>query len=109
LYCEKLVVRQQRRVARTHVGEDDPANFLTRVCQVADFLPVSAAPGLARLLEHSAAHIVEPAVIQASEPAVFDPAIAQISAPMRAMQADQAEPSLIVAEQHQLFPEYFHF
>jgi len=90
--------RQQRRLARTHVGEYDPANFVTRISQVADFLPVGAASGLPRLLEYSAAHIVEPAVIQASEPAVFDSAVAQIGAAMRAMQADQADPSLIVAE-----------
>src|ERR1044071_7396176 len=105
-YCEKLIIGQQRRLARTHIGKNDPAQFLTGIGWMVDFLPVRSASRLARLLEHPAAHVVEPAVIQASEPAVFDPAIAQIGAAVRAMEPDQAEPCLIVTEQHQFFAKY---
>jgi len=84
-YGKKLIIRQQRRLARPQVGENDAAGFLAGISAMVDFLFVDATPGLARLIEDPATYIVEPAVIQTSQTAVFDSAIAQIGAPMRAM------------------------
>src|ERR1051326_8746298 len=73
-----------------------------------DAVAVLAAVGLAGLLEASAFNIVKPAVVEAAEPAVFDPAVAQVGAAVRAMQAQQTRPTLIVAEQRQLLAQNFH-
>ena len=68
---------------------------------------VRAAARFAGLIEDSAADIVKPAVIEATQPAVFDASVTQVGAPMRAMQPDQTQPALIVAKQHQFFAEDF--
>src|SRR4051812_46007881 len=64
-----------------------------------------AAGWLARLLEATAADVVEPAVIDAAEAAILQPAVAQVRSAMRAVQADQARPSLIVPEQNQVLAQ----
>jgi len=64
-----------------------------------------SAARLAGLLQDLAANIVKPAVIEASQPAVFDAPITQIRSAMRAMDAQQSGTSLVVTEQHQLFAE----
>ena len=66
-----------------------------------DCVAVGAAARLARLFQTAAVNIVEPAVIEATQPTVFDAAVAQIRAAMRAMQSEQADPPLIVAKQSQ--------
>jgi hypothetical protein len=53
---------------------------------VTDLIPVCASSGLAGLFDNPAANIIEPAVINTSEPAVFDPPIAEIGSAMGAMQ-----------------------
>jgi hypothetical protein len=57
-----------------------------------------AALGLSGLLEAFAAHVVEPAVVEAAEAAVFDPCVAEVGAAVRAMQAEKSGPPLLVAE-----------
>ena len=44
-------------------------------------------------------------MIEAAQPAVLDPAVAEIGAAMRAVETEQAEAVAIVAKQHQLLAE----
>ena len=62
---------------------DDVLN--RKLLEVTSSGPAIPSVELARLIEHPATYIVEPAVIQTSQTAVFDSTIAQIGAPMRAM------------------------
>src|ERR1051325_11603713 len=74
---------------------------------MADAVSVFAAIGLARLLETAAVNVVEPAVVAATQPAVLDAAVAQIGAAVRAVNAQETRPPLIVAKQRELFAENF--
>jgi hypothetical protein len=85
--CEEFVVRQQRRVSRTHVSENHTARFKARISEMADFIPLSPSARLTRLLQNLAANIVKPPVIKTSKPAIFDPAIAEIRAAMGTMKS----------------------
>jgi hypothetical protein len=51
-----------------------------------DLIPVCASSGLTGLFDNPAANIIEPAVINTSEPTVFDPPIAEIGSAMGAVQ-----------------------
>jgi hypothetical protein len=51
-----------------------------------DLVPVRASSRLAGLFDDPPAHIVEPAVINTSEPAVFNPPVAEIRSAMGAVQ-----------------------
>jgi hypothetical protein len=73
-----------------------------------DLIPVCASSGLTGLFDDAAANIVEPAVINTSESAVFDPSIAEIGTTMRAVQAQETGPPTIVAKQHQLLAQNIH-
>jgi hypothetical protein len=58
-----------------------------------------------RHVDDFAVHVVKPAVIDAPQAAVVEPAEAQIRAAVRAVGIDEADPPAIVAKQHQLFAE----
>src|SRR5689334_21858327 len=64
-----------------------------------------SASRLTRHLENPAADVIEPAVIQASKPAVFDTPVAQIRSAMRAVKPEQSRSSGIIAEKNQFFSE----
>src|SRR5205823_3513933 len=115
---------QLRRRARAHVGVDDAADLATRIGGVPYALPKG---GKARALEGSskstrplgckpclrlsglfqaaALNVVAPAVVDAAEPAILDPAVAQVGPPVAAMDAQQARLALIVPEQHQVLAQ----
>src|ERR1043166_9566574 len=88
---EKLVIRQERRLARAEIGQNDSAGCATRISEVADLVSMGAAAGLAGLLDDPPADVVQPAVIEASEAAVFDASVAQIGAAMRVMEPHQPQ------------------
>src|SRR5207302_10700024 len=66
---------------------------------------VAAFRRLGRLLPAAPVDVVKPAMIEAAQPAVLDPAVAEIGAAMRAIESKQAEAVTIVAKQHQLLAE----
>jgi hypothetical protein len=49
--------------------------------------------------------IVEPAMIEAAQAAIFDTAVTQIGTPMGAVQSEETKRAVIVAEQDQLFAQ----
>ena len=61
----------------------------------------------ARLVENLAAHVVKPAVINAAQPAVFQPAVAQIRAAVTAMAIERADSTLLIAKDDQLLAHQF--
>lgn len=102
---EHLVIRQQRWLSFAHVREDDPALFQAGVSLVADVILETAAGGFCGGLEAPAVHVVEPAVVHAAEAAVLDPSVAQVCGSMRAVQIEQADSPVRIAEHDQVFAE----
>ena len=100
---EKIIVRQQWRFARTHVGEDHSRFFQAGIGAVANLIAMFAAARFARLFETAAVNVVQPAMIKATQAAVFDPAVTQIRAAVGTMNSQKSDSSLIVAKQHQIF------
>src|SRR5688572_5883170 len=100
---EKFVIRQQGWFTGAHISKNDSAHFLARVRKMADRISLRAAAGLAGLLDHATANVVQPAMIQASQTAVLDPAIAQVGAAMRTMEPQQSRPALVITKEDKLF------
>src|SRR5581483_10018539 len=96
------------RLAPSHVGDDESTLFDARVRRLSNPLVEGTAGGLSRLLDASAVAIVEPAVINAAQPAVFDAGIAQIRAAVGAMNSEQARPTVVVTEEHEILAEHAH-
>src|SRR6185437_17163501 len=82
---EKFVSRLARRRALAEIGEDQPARLETWIGRVADAVLERGA--LARLFETAPVPRQKPAVIDAAQPAILDPAIAEIDQAMRAVPA----------------------
>src|SRR5688572_9670918 len=79
---EKIVIRQQRRLSGSHVGEDRPCRFFARIGAMANLIAMFAAAGFARLLKTTAVNVVEPTMIKTTQPAVLDPPITEVRATM---------------------------
>ena len=105
---EELEIAQQWRLAAAEVGEDHARPFLAGIGGLAQGRPVPSAFGLAGLLQAVAVHVVEPAVVDAPQPAVLHPPVAQVGAPVAAMDAQEAGPAPVVAEQHQVLAQDAH-
>ena len=63
---------------------------------------------LSGLLQAMPFAIVEPAMVDAAKPAIFQPAIAEICPTVAAMQAEQARITLLVSKQDEVFSEQAH-
>src|SRR5512141_530289 len=100
---QRLVVGQQRRLARSHIRKDNPGTLLTWIGGLANLLAKTPVRRLAGLLDAAALTVKQPAMVQAAQAAVFDAAVTQIGAPMGAVLADQAELAVGVPEQDQIF------
>jgi hypothetical protein len=83
--AQELIVGYQRRLAGSHVREDQAPGFMARVGPVADLLVKAAPMRLPRLLQTAAFLIVKPAVVDAAQPAILEPAVAQVRASVAAM------------------------
>ena len=103
----ELEIGDQRRGALAHIAPNDAAFVFNRIGGVAHFLAEFFVLGLGRLIQAVAFDIEQPAVIEAANAAVFDAAIGEIGAPMRAMEAGEAKPVLVIAKQHQLLGQNF--
>src|SRR5581483_342163 len=81
---QRLVEREHRRLARTHVSENNSAQLFAGIRAMANLVLEVAALGLGRLLQTSPVHAIKPAVIETAQAAVFEPAEAKIGAAVRA-------------------------
>ena len=102
---EELVRGEQRRLARPEVREDEPSRLGARVRRMPDLLLERAALRLAGLVDARPAHVVEPSVVEAAQPAVLDAPVAEIGGAVGAVQPQQAELALVRAEERQLLAE----
>ena len=102
---QPVVGRKERRLARAHVREDDPALFAARVGGLTDGVAVLPAVGFSRLVQASPFDVVEPAVIDAAEAAVLQAAIAQVRATVGAVDAQQPRPALVVPEHDKILAQ----
>src|SRR6185437_9520754 len=85
---EAFPFREGRWLALAEISEDHAAAHRDRIGFVLDRTAEILARRLGRLLQALAVHVVEPAVIDAAQPAILDPAVAQIGAAMRTMQVE---------------------
>src|SRR5437867_12950157 len=60
---QEFVGGQERWLARSEIGQDEPAHLLARVGFVKDLLVKGAAGGFTRLLQAAAVPVVEPAMV----------------------------------------------
>src|SRR6266508_5257205 len=85
---EKLVVRQEWRFAGAHIGEDHSSSFLTRICFVTNRIPkILSSRRLSGHVDDLAVNVVQPAVIDASEPTILDAPVAEIGASVGAVKS----------------------
>src|SRR5687767_5390512 len=89
---EEVEAWQLGRLARPQVRQDQAPGLDAGIRRLPDALVERAPHGLARLLQASPGDIVEPAMINAAEAAVFEAAVAEIGAAVGAVQAEQAGP-----------------
>ena len=105
---EAVEMRERRRLARAHIGEQDAVLLHHRIGLLADAVAHAAAFRLRRRLQALAADVEQPAVEGAAQAAVLQPAEREIGAAMRAGAADQAVAPLAVLEDHEVLAEQPH-
>jgi hypothetical protein len=91
--ADEVVGGQQGRLARAQVGEDHPGPLLARIGGLANPLVEGAAGRLAWLLQAAAMNVVQPPVVDAPQPAVLQPAVAEVGAAVGAVETDQGRPA----------------
>src|ERR1700752_1130659 len=92
---KKLVVRQERWLAVTHISENHSSSLLTRICFVTNRIPnILSSSGLSGHVDDLTVNVIQPAMIDASEPANLDTPVAEIGAPVGAMKSEQARDAL---------------
>ena len=79
---EEFVIGQQRRLSRTHVRDNDSTRLLARISEMADFMPISSSTQFTGLFENLTANVVEPTMVNTSEPAIFDSPVTEIRSPV---------------------------
>ena len=102
---EAVELGKGRRLARSHIGEQDPALFHHRVGFLPDVGAHAAAFRLRRRLQTLARHIEQPAVERAAQAAVLEPPIDEVGAAVRTGALEQAVTADLVAKQDERFAE----
>ena len=105
---EAVEVGEGGGVAFTQIGEDDAVLHHDGVGALAHPLAEHAAFGLGGRLQALAVDVEQPAMEQAAQAAVFQTAIGEIGAAMRAVAVQQAVAAALVAEQHEVLAEHAH-
>ena len=105
---ETVEIRKSGRLVRAHVREHDAVLLDHRIGGRPDPLVHPRALGLARLFDALAAPVVVPAVEGAAKAVVFAAPEAEIRAAVQAVSADEAQLSLVVAEEDEPFAEQRH-
>src|SRR5262245_7958411 len=98
-------MRECRRLALAHIGEQDTAPLHHRIGLLADIGAHPAALGLSRGLEAAALDIEQPAMEGAAQPAILQASVGEIGSAVRAGAIEQSVASLLVAEQPEAFPQ----
>jgi hypothetical protein len=106
--AKTVEIREFRRVARPHIGEDDAVLFHDRIGCHLDLFMHPRSFGFARLFHALPAAVEMPAVEGAAQAVIFQPPETQIGAAMRAGAFNQAQIVRRVAKQHQLLAQQFH-
>src|ERR1043165_134275 len=104
---EKIPARQKRRRLRPHVGEKDSRQLFDAVGRVLDLVLEAGLFRLERLLEALAVGVELPAVVGAANAVGLERAVIERSGAVRAVIAEERPTSAAVAEEHQLFIQYF--
>ena len=89
------------------MSEDQPSQLSHGIGEVLDLLMEGASLGLGGLLHALARDIEEPAVVRAADAALFDVSVLQGSAPVGAVETEEAQAAARVAEEDELFAEDF--
>ncbi len=105
---ETIQIREGRRLALAHVGPQNAGPLHHRIGGVLKLLVHAAALRLGRLLKALSGGIKQPAMERAAQAAIFQAAVAQIGAAVRAVLADQAIAAILVLERHQVFAQQLH-
>ena len=105
---EAVELRERRRLAGAEIGPQDAALLHDRIGFLLDVGAQIAVVRLGRRLQAFAVDVEQPAVKGAAQAAVFEPAIGQIGAAMRAMPPDQPIAALVVLEGDQVLAEEPH-
>ncbi len=105
---EAIEVRKCRRLAVAEIGPQDAALLHHRIGLLLDVGAEVAVVGLRRRLQALAVDVEQPAVKRAAQAAVFQPAVSEIGAAMRAVPADQSVAALLVLEDDEVFAEQPH-
>ena len=105
---EAIELWKFRRLARSHIGKQDPTLLLDRIGLLADIGGQPAPFRLGRRFQALPGDIEQPAVEGATQPAGFQAAERKISAAVRTGALDEAVPALRVAENYQAFAEEAH-
>ena len=105
--CQEAVeVGEGGRFAVAEIGEDDAVLHHHGIGALAHPLAEHAALGLGRRLEALAVDIEQPAMEQAAQAAILQPAVGEIGAAMRAVAVEQAVTATLVAEQHEILAQH---
>ena len=105
--AETVEIGEFRRLTRPHIGEDDAVLFDHGVRGGLDLLVHLRAFRLARLFDALAVAVEMPAVEGAAQPVILEPPETEVSAAMRAGTVNQAQLSVTVAEQNEVFAQQF--
>src|SRR5262249_29169833 len=105
---EAIERRQFRRRTGSQIAKQTSAALDHRIGLVPDIAAQVAVLRLRRRLQALALDIEEPAVEGATQTAVFETSIGKIGAAMWTGPAEEPVASLLVAEDHELFPEKLH-
>src|SRR4051812_28098491 len=105
---KEVETRQEGRITRAHISQDHAAGLDTRIGGM-PYPLVEAAPGrLTWLLQTATSAVEEPTMVEAAEPAVLEATVAQVGAPVRAMNPEESGLAVLVAEEHQILAEEPH-
>ncbi len=106
---EKAVeVGEGGRFAFAEIGEDDAVLHHHRIGALAHPLAEHAAFGFGGSFQAPAVDVEQPAMEQATQAAVLEPAVGEIGAAMGAVAVEQAVATALVAEQHEVLAEHAH-
>ena len=105
---EAVEVGEGRRLAFAEIGEDDAVLHHDRIGALPHPLAEHAAFGLGGSFQALAVDVEQPAMEQAAQAAVFEAAVGEIGAAMRAVAVEQAVAAALVAEQHEVLAQHAH-
>jgi len=100
-----LIIREQGRLIRTHIGKNESRHLHTGIGQMANRLAMFPSIWLPGLIKTATFYIVEPPVIDAPQATIFDSPIAKIRPSVGTVQGQQAHPALVITKQDQILTQ----